>query len=276
MIKLIASDLDGTLLNKNHNTDWFILNTIDRVLKSGRFFVVATGRAMMGNQFEELFGNRAVYRILNNGSLIVNNKHEVIYEKTIDQSVIEELLDHFPEIMFDFITKDKILMTTSEDDYLSAYEIEKQSMTKGFLKVADTFLEGNTYGSTREEIINSKVVKINCRVRDNNRFVEFINNHPLIVNNPFSEGMFEITHRDVNKASALKFLLKEFEIEKHEVATFGDGGNDIELLSEFEYSFAPSSGGELAKSAAKTVIGHNKYYSVVRKMREIIREGNIK
>ena len=50
MIKLFASDLDGTLLNLLHDTDRTIRDAIREVTASGAHFSVATGRTMRTSQ----------------------------------------------------------------------------------------------------------------------------------------------------------------------------------------------------------------------------------
>ena len=44
MIKLFASDLDGTLLNELHESDEVIFNSIQQVLNKNLYFTIATGR----------------------------------------------------------------------------------------------------------------------------------------------------------------------------------------------------------------------------------------
>lgn len=46
MIKLLATDLDGTFLNVFHTTDKYLLDTIDMINDQNKYFVVATGRHM--------------------------------------------------------------------------------------------------------------------------------------------------------------------------------------------------------------------------------------
>ena len=275
MIKLIATDLDGTLLNIFHTTDNYILRTIDKVLDNDMVFVIATGRSMHEDQYERLFGNRKIYRIINNGSLIYNLEHDIIFEKTIDKETINEILSLFPNQAFSFISKNRTLVNAPEKDFIEALGTQQKLVERIFQKVTLEFLVGNEYDATHHQILDEEIIKINCRINDldtRKRFKEYVNNNRKIVNKPFSEGMFEITHSDVNKANALKFLLKELNIEESQVATFGDGGNDIELLHEFENSYAPKGANLEARSAAKNTIGHNSNYAVPRKIRQLIRK----
>ena len=63
MVRLFACDLDGTLLNKYHETDDVILDAVDQVIKNNRYFAIATGRHMHENQKEKLgmYHRRCIY-----------------------------------------------------------------------------------------------------------------------------------------------------------------------------------------------------------------------
>lgn len=51
---------------------------------------------------------------------------------------------------------------------------------------------------------------------------------------------------------------------------FGDGGNDLEMLSMFPYSCAMENGCILAQTKASRIIGSNKDYAVCKEMLKII------
>ena len=46
MIRLFASDLDGTLLNEHHECDEKIEKGIQKIIDAGKMFTVATGRGI--------------------------------------------------------------------------------------------------------------------------------------------------------------------------------------------------------------------------------------
>ena len=85
MIKLFACDLDGTLLNKYHETDEIILNAVNQVIENHRYFAIATGRHMHENQKAKLgMHDDGVYTICMNGAWIFDPKGNSIYENYLD------------------------------------------------------------------------------------------------------------------------------------------------------------------------------------------------
>lgn len=274
-IKLIASDLDGTLLNRFHSTDPFILKTIDRVIERNIHFVLATGRAMQGKEFEMNFGQREVYIICNNGALLMNHQQEVLYKQAIPISFIEKTLNKFPDLAFDFIGVKETWVNTSKVTYLKGFEAEKNIISKKVLKMAHKYLRKRHFDTPSSTILEQEIIKINCRIHDSQQLAQFkqhLKDSPEVVNLPFAEGLFELTEKSVNKAAALHRLCSILEVDKNQVVVFGDGGNDLELLEQFPHSYAPKNANYEAKVRAKKVIGSNTMYSVPRKIRQLLRQ----
>jgi len=48
MYKAVISDLDGTLLNENHQINEFTIETVKKVVEKGIKFYIATGRSYFG------------------------------------------------------------------------------------------------------------------------------------------------------------------------------------------------------------------------------------
>lgn len=279
MIKLIASDLDGTLLNRFHTTDKFILRTIDKVIANNIHFVIATGRSMQMDDFALNFQNRPLYVICNNGALIKNHQKQVIYKQALPIEFIKETLELFPDIPFDFIGADKTWVNAPKEKYLETFDTEKKNSNKHFLKILNHFQKGRIYDSDKDLILQQEILKMNVRILDNQlktAFIKHLESFPSVANLPFADGIFEITHKDVNKAAALRFVCDQLQIDYDQVAVFGDGGNDIELLNDFQHSYAPKNANPKSKAVATTIIGHSYYYSVPLQIRKIIRTSNKK
>lgn len=97
----------------------------------------------------------------------------------------------------------------------------------------------------------------------------FIAEHPEVVNAPFNPSMFEVTRAGVNKGEAVAWLAGYLGIREDEVAVYGDGGNDIQMLERFAgygHAYATSNGSDAAKHAAGNVIGSCATWAVSRHM----------
>lgn len=279
MIKLIASDLDGTLLNRFHTTDKYIVSTIDKAITNNIHFVIATGRSMQTDDFALNINDKPLYIICNNGALIKNEKREIIYKKSLPVDFIHETLERFPTVPFDFIGENSTWVNASKDKYLATYDAKKITTNKIILKILNRFLNNRIFNCQPSFIRNQEILKINVRLLDAQQkeaFRHHLENYPSVSNLPYADGLFEITDSQVNKATALRFVCDSLNIDYSEVAVFGDGGNDLELLSEFYHSFAPKNANPQAKAVARNIIGHSHFYSVPLQIRKIIRNNKKK
>lgn len=267
MIKLFASDLDGTLLNEKHDFDDAIIQSIKEVIKNQKYFVIATGRSMFEGQRKELNAIKgSYYTICMNGALIYDNQEKVIYKKPINPNIIEDILKKFPTVDFECCLSDQVLMRCSEEENIKEFEKTNLWASGNGKALYDNFCMNNVYDVKDDEMIRSEVLKMNCRVRDEQirkQLFEYLELHQdEIMNAPFEESYFEITKVGVNKATALQYLATLLHVENDEIAVYGDGCNDLEMLSLFKHSFTTANANEKAKQCASQVIGCCKDHAV--------------
>ncbi|MCD7809517.1 MAG: HAD family hydrolase [Erysipelotrichaceae bacterium] len=275
MIKLFATDLDGTFLNVLHTTDKYLLDTIDMINNENKYFVVATGRHMRAYQQKSFFKDCQIYNICMNGARILDNDRNVIYEKGLDKETVKEILELFPDVDLEFNDANYTYCKFSSLNHLkNVYDPHPIKRIAKKIYYALGLSEWKFHQSDKD-ILKHNILKINAHVHDNDkaqRLQAYIDAHDNIVNAPFSSNFFEITDSSVNKGNAIKILMKQLHISENEVAVYGDGGNDVVMLEMFEHSYAPSDGSDIAKKAAKHIIGKNSEYAVAKHMRNSLKK----
>ena len=101
-IKLVAADMDGTLLNRDRKITKYTQDVIKKAMEQGVYFVPATGRAVnaLPPELKEMEGIR--YGIFSNGATIYDLKEEkVIYKNHFEMDRVLELMDFLKQ--FDLI-----------------------------------------------------------------------------------------------------------------------------------------------------------------------------
>ena len=93
MIRLFASDLDGTLLNALHRTDPVVLRSIARVRKAGLHFSLATGRTLRSGRQMGFAGNVCV--VCANGAIVLDEGGVPIRTRSLDPAFVQELAAAF-------------------------------------------------------------------------------------------------------------------------------------------------------------------------------------
>lgn len=267
MIKLFASDLDGTLLNELHESDEVIFNSIQQVLNKNLYFTIATGRDLNGSLRNTGFETLPIYKICMNGAFIAAPNKEILYKKEIDKAFLKEILTQFPNIHFDCISIDHTYVQGTKKEYIQHFYSSNIWKNLHFSKeILEGFISSHKFECSLEEILSKDILKLNCRVHDEEariRLDNFLENHKdCVTNAPFEKGAYEITDISVNKGNAVKTLADYLNINTKEVAVYGDGGNDLEMLQMFEHSYATENACEEAKQYAKEIIGHCKDHAV--------------
>lgn len=278
MIKLFASDLDGTLLNLFHTTDETILSAVREAVDAGLHVAAATGRTNVWHG-EDGFEENTIEAVCANGSIIRGRDGEVLKRYSVDPAFIEELVPTFPGICFDCVTCEGILSSGSRELREAGFKTDtpwRRVLMRG-MRAKATFNTKHVYDQPVGEILQHEVCKINCRVPDVSLSQElhaFLAEHAdTVVNAPFNPALFEITDRACNKGESVAWLARYLGIAEDEVAVYGDGGNDLAMLERFKHSFATSNATDAAKQAAGQVIGHCALHAVPHHIQECVRAG---
>jgi Cof subfamily protein (haloacid dehalogenase superfamily) len=233
MIKLIASDLDGTLLlNHAQQLTEQVVPYIKKLNEMGIIFVAASGRQYANLQ--RLFGpvKDDIAYICENGALVIY-KDQVLYKTIIDKEVGEEIL-------VDIRKREgcEILLSGMNTSYLEPKTIEythrmqnivKNNVTvvKDILTVTEDYLKISVY--EREGIQNSE---------------EYFRNKWSDKVTVVTSGMewLDMISLGTNKGNAMKVLQNTFDILPEHTMAFGDNYNDVEMLEGAGYSYAMNSG----------------------------------
>ncbi len=140
----------------------------------------------------------------------------------------------------------------------------------------DRYMAQISFGSTEEEIRTAQVLKINgleLKSKPYERMLADLEESLVdAVNAPFADHVIEVTDREASKAKALLWLCDHLGWKREDIAVFGDGGNDVEMLRNFPHSYAPSDASPEAREAASQILPSNREYAVVEKIRELFCE----
>ena len=279
MIKLYASDLDGTLLNEAHDTDDIIISCIEDIIQKGKHFAVSTGRNLQGVMRNKELCDLPVYIIANNGALILDADFQVIYEKYISEAALLKLMELGSAGNPEFISRDHVYMLCNKEEHKANFLAK--SKRRGMMKFLGDPMErwkemtnNYVYEADAQMILHAGILKVNCHgvATSDRKTIDtcIASLADEIVNAPFQSDVYELTHKDVNKGFGVEQLMQKLNIAREEVAVFGDGGNDVEMLKRFPHSYAMENGVMDAKAAARYQIGHNEDYAVIKKIRELL------
>ncbi|MBA4689017.1 MAG: HAD family hydrolase [Candidatus Galacturonibacter soehngenii] len=233
MIKLIASDLDGTLLqNDSQQLSEQVVPYIRKLKEMGIIFVAASGRqyANLQRLFEPVKDEIAY--ICENGALVVY-KGQVLHKTVIDKGIGEEILVDIRkregcEILLSGMNTSYLEPKTNEYAHRMQYIVKNNvTIVKDILNVTEDYLKISVY---ERNGINHSEEYFKTKWGDKVTVVTS------------GTAWLDMISLGTNKGSAMKVLQDKFDISPKETMAFGDNYNDVELLSNVSYSYAMNSG----------------------------------
>lgn len=279
MIKLFASDLDGTLLNLLHEVDGTIRRAVSEITAAGLHVVPATGRIEMPMGKHGFVGLK-LESVCANGSIIRDANGDILKTFEIAPDFLCELVTAFPQVCWDVSTPEGMFIMGSYEDHQKTFEnqsIAQRILFKG-MRARGGMDQKQYFDQTLDDVLKHKICKINTHMYGDGLSQEinaFLAEHSdTVVNAPFNPTMYEITDKSCNKGTSVAWLANYLGIEEDEVAVYGDGGNDIEMLKYFKHSYATSNASSDAKAAALETIGSCTFHAVPKHMLKTLHTQN--
>ena len=269
MIKLIAIDMDGTLLNEKKHIDKAQKEAIHEAIEAGIKIVLCTGRPLYGILpfYEEL----GLSELDSEGYVILNNGCSI--HKTKDWELIDQV--NFTSDDIDYLHKLSegydINFTLVNDYYY--FNIDNRKPTDELITDAGFVFSDITNISLKEAKNGKhKIIKI-MFLGNPNIMADFQKENENILKDKYSSVLsqpyvYEILPKGNNKGTGLKKLAKKLGIKQEEIMAIGDGNNDIEMFEYANYSVAMENGTELAKKAAKYQTDSNENDGVAKAIRK--------
>ena len=267
MIKLIASDMDGTLLNHNHKILKENVDLINYAKNQGIEFIVATGRAY----YEALPAlnekNINCDVISFNGGIVYDKNGNIISITPMlpkDLYYTIEILKSF-DISYQLYTKNTIYTKSIETD-INAYidlirsngydpDVEhlraeaQQKLDVGYI----TEVENIELYLNEKENPPIKIIAISNDISKLENAAKLLSENKSISVTSSGANNIEIMHKNATKGEALKEIAKIYGINLENAVAIGDNLNDQAMLDIVGYSVAMKNGNTILKEQAKYV-----------------------
>ena len=267
MIKLIASDMDGTLLNHNHKIPKENVELINYAKNQGIEFIVATGRAY----YEALPAlneeNINCDVISFNGGIVYDKNGNIISITPMlpkDLYYTIEILKSF-DISYQLYTKNTIYTKSIETD-INAYidlirsngydpDVEhlraeaQQKLDVGYI----TEVENIELYLNEKENPPIKIIAISNDISKLENAAKLLSENTSISVTSSGANNIEIMHKNATKGEALKEIAKIYGINLENAVAIGDNLNDQAMLDIVGYSVAMKNGNTILKEQAKYV-----------------------
>ncbi|MEO6549409.1 MAG: HAD family hydrolase [Ferruginibacter sp.] len=259
-VKLVAADMDGTLLNKNHQPGPGFYPAFHKMVSKGILFAAASGRQFYNllNLFEPI--KEDMIFIAENGSYVVY-KGEDILVQAMDADIARQQLmearkikDVFPILCGRkkaYIENDHPRFIDNVKMYYHRYEV-----VDDLLKVDDDqFL---------------KIALCDLAGAETNSFPVFSKMQDQLQVKISGHIWLDISHLLANKGRAIEVLQRKFAIGFGETMVFGDYLNDLDMIQKAGFSYAMENAHPDIKKAARFLTKSNEEDGVTMVIEEML------
>lgn len=262
MIKLIASDLDGTLLDDDMKLPDDFAETIGLLSERGITFAAASGRSYA--DLRDILGDYLdkIAVICDNGAVIVL-QGDVISRSVIPESEVTEIIDVCEENGM------LPLICTPDITYISEGDTDDHREAKRYFKRHAVMKNLRDYSGdlTKIAVFQGSGIEDGGLPVLRRRFGERFN---VTLSGKYWSDIMNV---GVNKGRGLEILAQRLGTGYESIAAFGDYLNDVEMLRSAYYSFAMKNAHPDAAGAANFHTGLNVDGAVTKEIKKLLQSG---
>ncbi|WP_139957543.1 HAD family hydrolase [Flavicella sediminum] len=227
-VKMVITDMDGTLLNSNHEVSDKFFKLFPALLKQNIHFVAASGR-----QYDSILGK--LESIKNDITIVAENGgfgkqgETILFSRDLAQEKINETILAARKIKNPYI-----VLCGLNSAYVESKDAE-------FVATFSQFYTSFTIVDDLTKVTNDTFFKVaifnkECSETHVLPFVKHLDTDLQVTVS--GKNWLDISHHDANKGVAIKYLQEKLNITKAETMVFGDYNNDLTMLALSDYSYA--------------------------------------
>ncbi|HEX2619083.1 MAG TPA: Cof-type HAD-IIB family hydrolase [Phototrophicaceae bacterium] len=254
MIKLIAVDLDGTLLNSQHEMTEKTEKALKAAIAQGVKVVLATGKTRHSAEGIIKRLNLTTPGVYLQGLSVHYPDNSVRHQLTLTPDVLRRVITFAEDRGFD------VVAYSGTRIMIRAASASATELTVDYGEPAP-----DVVGPLQNIVDNTQINKIIVVKRNDARKITALRWQLSMQLDAKKEArltqalpdMLEILPPGASKGNGLKTLLKELDVKPEEVLAIGDGENDIEMIQLAGIGVAVGNASEKLKAIADYVVASN-------------------
>ncbi|MEF2805873.1 MAG: Cof-type HAD-IIB family hydrolase [Massilistercora timonensis] len=270
-VRMIAFDLDGTLLTTDKRLTDETRRTLEQAAKRGILLVPATGRPLTGMPAEVLGIAGVRYAITANGARVVSAEDgKILREKLISVEKARKVLDIYGEYdtLREIYYDGQGYMEARQMEQLDHY-VPDPNMAK-YMRNTRKCVPDLMEKFRQENRAMDKVQAVfACAGEKEQAFRRIWEMEGVEATGALSYNI-EVTAGGINKGEALLWLAGELGIDREEILAFGDGANDADMIRAAGIGAAMEVSVPEVRAAADILAGSNDEDGVARAIQRYI------
>lgn len=272
MLKLLVTDMDGTLLNEDKEISKSNLESLLAFQEAGGKVALASGR----NHYR-LAKYAELLKLDKYGGLLLEANGASIYDyKDNSHDVVARITSDEAEYLLNYLKpfNQEIIIMGERDAFVIPYETD---YSKWIANSGDESKDGrNIYLIKDLSEVDQEINKI-CIYNEDAAIIDKLNDELNNLDHNYWHGIvhptwLEITPIRLSKGNALLRVMDKYNLDKDEVIVFGDSDNDISMLKEVKYSVAMSNALDRVKEVCYSITKDNNNDGVSYYLDKILKE----
>jgi Cof subfamily protein (haloacid dehalogenase superfamily) len=225
MFKLIALDMDGTLLNEQKKISKANYDAIQKARKKGIKVILASGRPLVGfNKYlnELKLISDEDFAVAFNGALVQSTKNEkTISKTTLNLNDYKDLYELSKKLNVNIHALTENTVMTPKNSKYTELESEINNIPIEIIDVDNVAVNATIVKVMfvdEPTLIDTLMDKIPKNIKDK---------YTIVRSAPF---FLEFLDKSVNKGTGVSAIAKKLNIKQEEVICIGDAGNDIHMI----------------------------------------------
>ncbi|HAX72311.1 MAG TPA: HAD family hydrolase [Firmicutes bacterium] len=259
MIKFIATDMDGTLLNSKNEIHPSFYETFEKLKQRNIIFAAASGRQYfnLAKRFEAVADDMMF--IAENGTFVVY-KGEEVFVNALDRQIANELIAIGRQVKEAFV-----ILCGKKAAYIEVND-------KKFIAEVEKYYERYEIVENLE-VVEDEVLKVTLcdflgsESNSNHYFNDYKEDLQVTVS---GQIWLDITAKGANKGVAINKVRDMFDIAHERAAAFGDYLNDLEMMESVYHSYAMENAHEDLKKVARFSAKSNDENGVVEAIEQLL------
>ncbi len=289
MYKLMAIDLDGTLLNSLGEVSEGTRMALQNAKTQGTEVVLASGRPISSTRTLALELGVDNYLISGNGSVVYDiQNNDIIYDKFLNKEQVLKIVKICEENSFYYnvYTEEEVIAKSLNYNVLFYHKenIKKVEEKRTHINIVedipkyiqesenDHFLKITVCDES--QLIFSRIMKKLKEFDDIDVLeVEYMSRKRIREGTDNVDIQYyytEVTNKNVNKWSAIEFLINKLNIEKEEVIAIGDNLNDKEMIENAGLGVVMGNSNPKMKELAKAIVADNDSEGVMEAINQFV------
>ncbi|MFT4215903.1 MAG: HAD family hydrolase [Micropruina sp.] len=259
-VRLIASDMDHTLLDEQGELPPGMDDYLDRLTAAGITFVAASGRPL--NRLQQMFPSRAGIAYIGNNGGTVSYGDTVLFQSLLSPDSYRAMAELTLRV-----TPGVPVACAPEAAYVLAADAEHEAYLGRFnprIVYIDNFDE-----------LDADVDKFSVYLPqgDSIRYFEDVFHPAYAAEFSVTTGSpvwVDLMNPGVHKGHGLRVLADHLGLGRHQLMAFGDAHNDLEMLDEAEHSYAVRNAHETVRQRARFIAESNADHGVLQVIRQLL------